>query len=128
MPVALLTPSRFSALRQAPLGAPPHTVHPLSIHRPDNRLGSPPVAPVRFSAFSASRHGKSDGGERRRTRQQGLISPWSQVRIPPPPPHLACRSQILRILQVSSTWEILAMHPLQHPFSCAQAERCVRVV
>src|SRR5947208_1573536 len=78
-------PPRFRALRQAPLATPPHTVHPLSIHRPHNRLRSLSFATVRASAFLASRGGKSNGGERRRPCQQGLISPWSQVRIPPPP-------------------------------------------
>src|SRR4051794_13934956 len=89
-PSAPVTPPRFRALRQAPLGSPPHTVHPLSIHRPDNRPRSLSFATVRLSAFSVSRHRKSNGGERRRPCQQGLISPWSQVQIPPPPPFYPC--------------------------------------
>ena len=87
--VGPLDAATVGALRRVPLAAPPHTVHPLSIHRLDNRLRSLSFATVRFSAFSASRRGKSDGGERRRPCQQGLISPWSQVRIPPPPEQYA---------------------------------------
>jgi hypothetical protein len=59
--------------------------HPLSIHRPDNRLRSLSFATVRFSAFSASGRGISNGGERRRPCQQGLISPVSLIRSQPPP-------------------------------------------
>ena len=99
-PLELLTPSRFRALRQEPLAAFPHTVHPQCIHQPDNRLRSRSFAAVRDSAFSASGQGKSNGGERRRPCQQGLISPWSQVQIPPPPPEeVACTSQTARASQ-----------------------------
>lgn len=56
--------------------------HPLSIHRPDSRLRSPSFATVRVFAFSASRRGKSDGGERQRPCHQGHIRPRTQ-----PPPH-----------------------------------------
>jgi hypothetical protein len=122
-----VTPPRLGARRQASLAAPPLTVHPLSIHRPDIRLRSLSFASVRFSAFLASRRGKSDDGERRRPCQQGLISPWSQVRIPPPPPDLACTSQKMRVPQAVSAGELRAVHPLRHPCSRAQATSFVRV-
>jgi hypothetical protein len=63
----------------------PLSEHPLSIHPPDNRHRSRSFATVRAPAFSVSRRGKSDGGERRRPCQQGLISPVSLVRSQPPP-------------------------------------------
>jgi hypothetical protein len=58
---------------------------------------------------------------------QELISPWSQVRIPPPPPNLACASQKMRVPQAFSAGEIRAVHPLRHPCSRAQATSLVRV-
>jgi hypothetical protein len=116
-PVVLVTLPRCRALRQAPLAAPPHNVYPLSIHRSYNRLRSPPVVIVRFSAFLASRRGKSDGGERRRPCQQGLISPGSLVRIPPPPPEdLACRSRKERGLGDHAPTPLCVVQPFPQPF------------
>ena len=70
--MALWTPPRF----RVPLAAGPHSVHPLSIHRPDDRLRSRSFATVRFTAFSASGRAESNEVERRRPCQQGLINPW----------------------------------------------------
>ena len=56
-------------------------------------------------------------------QSRGLISPWSQVRIPPPPPQeLACRSQQREVLEKCSPGLTTEIHLFLHPF----ASNCVQ--
>ena len=106
----------------------PRLVHPF-VHpfRPVRRY-SGMVAEDQMSWFLARRRQVRTVGNPGERRSPELISPWSQVRIPPPPPEdLARTGQKTRVPQAFSAGEIRAVHPLRHPCSRAQATSFVRV-